>query len=107
LSLFALLLTLTLDAGAAAPWEGHLVAGSTYVVIGENTGDFLAETFRPPRLRLPHHHAGRVEWLGDVKLPRGKVRVVFTVETVGVQRVDQRRWNSTYTCRVISAEQVP
>lgn len=100
------LLALTIDAGAAIPWEGQLEAGSTYVVVGESSGDFLAETFRPPRLKLPHRHAGRVEWLGDASVPKGKVRVVFTVERVDVQRMSERRWNSTYTCRLISAEPV-
>lgn len=88
------------------PWAGQLSAGSTYVVVGENSGDLLAETFRPPRLKLPHHHAARVEWLGDTTVPRGKVRVVFTVESVDVQRMSETRWNSTFRCRLISAEPV-
>ena len=70
-----LLLTLAVDGGAVTPWVGELEPGATYVLTGENDPsrghELLAETFRPPRLRLPHHHAGRVEWLGETVIPRG------------------------------------
>lgn len=105
-----LLLAVAVDGGTVTPWEGTLASGATYEVTGENDPsrgiDLLAETFRPPRLQLPHHHAGRVEWLGEVALPRGTVRVVFKVESLEVQRMTERRWNSTWKCRVISAEVV-
>jgi hypothetical protein len=65
---------------------------------------------RPPSLKLPHHHAGRVEWTDEdtlVRIPKGRVRIVFVVERIDVARMTSTRWNSTYWCRLISAEPAP
>lgn len=105
-----LLLALAVDGGSVTPFEGRLEKGASYELTGENDPergiDLIAQTFQPPILKLPHHHAGRVEWLGEVALPHGRVRVVFKVESLEVQRMTERRWNSTWKCRVISAEVV-
>ena len=93
-------LMLAADGGAMTPYDGHLEAGVTYVVTGED----LAKEFIPPRLVLPYHHAGRVEWLEPLVLPRGRVKLVFKVESHDVQRMMERRWNSTWRCRVVSVE---
>jgi hypothetical protein len=63
----------------------------------------VLDQLRPPRLKLPHHHAGRVEWLGGAPtLPDGEVRLVLEVVSHDVVRMTERRWNSTWVCRVIS-----
>ncbi len=93
----ALLLSLAVDGGTVTPFEGTLEPGVTYVLTG------TVDVLRPPTLKLPHHHASRVEWVGDVAIPTGKVRLVFKVERVDIERMSERRWNSTFTCRVLSA----
>lgn len=102
-----LLLTLAFDGGTVTLWEGTLEPGVTSVLTGTHDPargvDLLADTFRPPTLKLPNHHAGRIEWVGDVVIPTGKVRLVFKVEGHAIARIAERRWNSTWTCRVISA----
>lgn len=78
---------LAADGGATTPYDGHLEAGVTSVVTGE---DLLKE------------HAGRVEWLEGLVLHPGRVKLVFKVESHDVQRMTERRWNSTWRCRVVS-----
>lgn len=82
------------------PYDGRLEPGATYVVTSD---DLLAE-FTPPRLKLPYHHAGRVDWVEPLVLPPGRVKLVFKVESHDVQRVTVGRWNSTWRCRVVSLE---
>lgn len=90
---------------APTTFTGHLEAEQTYELV---TDDVL-EALRPPSLKLPFHHAGRVEWSDDrvvAQLPKGRVRIVFVVERVDIVRMTTTRWNSTYRCRLISAAPV-
>lgn len=91
-------------------YRGTLEAKATYVLRGEHDPsrgvDLLAE-LRPPKLKLPMHHAARVEWTDEAAiaaLPRGALRLEFVVEAVDVVRVTERRWNSTFRCRLVRAE---
>lgn len=111
-----LLLTLMLSAvdGGAVPtlFAGTLEARHRYELRGEHAParglDLLASELTPPRLRIPLHHAVRVEWLeSKVLIPAGRVRVVFEVEAIDVVRMTERRWNTTYRCRLLSAEPAP
>lgn len=100
------ILTLATDGGVVAPipFDGHLEAEKTYELVSDDA----LTSFRPPSLKLPFHHAGRVEWADDAlaRVPKGRVRLVFAVETIDVVRMTSTRWNSTYHCRLISAEPV-
>ena len=97
------LLALATDGGVMAPipFDGHLQREMTYTL----DSDDVVAAFRPPSLKLPHHHAGRVEWADDAlaRVPKGRVRIIFTVEGIDVVRMTATRWNSTYRCRLISA----
>lgn len=95
----ALLVMLSTDGGAAIPFDGTLVPGQRYELRGP--GATVLEALRPPRLKVPAHHAARVEWREVPTLPAGEVRLIFEVETHEVVRVSERRWNSTWTCRVV------
>ena len=65
------------------------------------------------RLRLPNHHAGRIEWVNLSEFPtlgkpgEGSRRLRIRFELVSRQVVkvqDHERWNTTYTCRILAVE---
>jgi hypothetical protein len=102
--------------GKSAPsspveFEGTLEKGSTYRALV--TCDHVEEWRTVVPLRLPFHHAARIEWTNLRGFPqRNKAknddcqrRIIFKVlarETVKVP--GQYRWNTTYQCRIIAVE---
>jgi hypothetical protein len=65
------------------------------------------------KLRVPYHHAARVEWVNLNEYPvldkpderSRKKRIVFELESREVVKVSgQERWNTTYRCRIIAVE---
>jgi len=101
-------LLLTIDGGAVlAEYRGTLEANHQYALVGEHDparGVDLFAALRPPRLALPRHHAARVEWADEAAvaaLPTGTLRVEFAVDAVQVDRVSERRWNTTFRCRLL------
>jgi hypothetical protein len=98
------------DAGSSTPraYSGQLESGVLYELTCPGTE--LQAELSPPRLRVPMHHAGRVEWSNPdqlATLSRARTRIVFIVERVVVERISERRWNTTYHCRVQRIEVVP
>ncbi len=109
ISLVALLLAAD-GGGVPVDYRGTLEAKATYVLKGEHDparGLDLLAALRPPALKLPMHHAARVEWADPgaiAALPRGALRLEFVVEAVDVVRMSEGRWNTTYRCRLVRAE---
>jgi hypothetical protein len=101
----------------AAPQEplefaGTLEAGHTYRALSIFD---QAQEWRPVApLKLPFHHAGRIEWLNLTDFPEltetppgSRLKnIVFRVVEKKIAKVSgQYRWNTTYTCRIIRVEQ--
>lgn len=96
---------------APVEFEGTLEKGSTYRALVMCDKDEEWRAVVP--LRIPFHHAARIEWTNLREFPqlsKGKNddcqrRIVFKVvarETVKVY--GQYRWNTTYECRIIAVE---
>lgn len=65
------------------------------------------------KLRVPYHHAARIEWVNlneypALDKPAGdarRQRIVFEMESREVVKAPgQERWNTTYRCRIIAVE---
>jgi hypothetical protein len=95
----------------AIEFEGTLAEGATYraLSIFDET-----QAWRPVApLKLPFHHAGRIEWLNLkdfsalTETPAGSrlKKIVFRVIEKKIAKVyGQYRWNTTYYCRIIAVE---
>lgn len=95
-------------------FSGALEEGFTYraLVIFDQ-----AHEWRPVApLKLPYHHAGRVEWLNLQDFPELTKRppdsrlkqFIFKVEEKRTVKVSgQYRWNTTYHCRIMRVEKEP
>lgn len=92
-------------------FTGTLEEGSTYraQVIRERARDWQTVM----RLKLPRHHAGRVEWLNLKEFPQLNKpqscslikQFVFKVAKKEIVKVaGQYRWNTTYYCQIIAVE---
>lgn len=92
-------------------FEGRLEKGSTYRALVTCDKDEEWRAVVP--LRLPFHHAARIEWTNLRQFPQlNKAknddclrRIIFRVvarETVKV--FGQYRWNTTYQCSIIAVE---
>jgi hypothetical protein len=93
-------------------FAGTLEKGVRYraeVVRGDETEEWRLSI----RLKLPFHHAGRVEWLNLKEFPElaggpsvaPRKRIIFeVVERTIIKVAGQRRWNSVYDCRIIRVE---
>jgi hypothetical protein len=99
------------SSGEPSEFTGTLGQGKTYRALVTREEEQEWRTVIP--LMLPHHHAGRVEWLNLKDFPAlnkpqpGSLlkQIVFTVmkkEIAGFP--DQNRWNTTYYCRIIAVE---
>ncbi|HEX8492348.1 MAG TPA: hypothetical protein VF658_05865 [Pyrinomonadaceae bacterium] len=95
-------------------FAGTLEEGFTYraLVIFDETQEW--RLIAP--LKLPYHHAGRVEWLNLKDFPeltkqqpaaRLKQFVFKVVEKKIIKVAGQYRWNTTYHCRIIALERGP
>lgn len=92
-------------------FAGTLEKGSTYRALV--TPDQEQELRLVAPLKLPLHHAARVEWLNLKEFPELRKRspttqrtqVVFKViEKKSVKVSGQYRWNTTYECQIITIE---
>jgi hypothetical protein len=92
-------------------FNGELEKGSTYRarVKCDETGEWRTVV----RLKMPYHHATRIDWLNlkefaelrSAKNPECERRIVFEVVTKKIVKVfGQYRWNTTYECRILSVE---
>lgn len=95
----------------ALEFTGTLEKGTTYRALVKR--DRTNEWHTVSRLKLPYHHAGRIEWLNLKDFPelnkpsRGPLlkHFVFKVTEEEVYKVSgQRRWNTTYYCRIVAVE---
>ncbi|MBL8923610.1 MAG: hypothetical protein JNJ54_32445 [Myxococcaceae bacterium] len=96
---------LVADGGAPQPFAGGLEEGVVYVI--ETSRDALPSQLAPPALKLPMHHASRVEWEAPLSLPEGRLELTFQVVEVTVRRISERRWNSTFRCRLLQSRKLP
>jgi hypothetical protein len=92
-------------------FAGTLEKGRTYRA--SVTPDGAAEWRLVLPLKLPFHHAGRVEWLNLKDFPaldKGASnallkQIVFkVVERTIVKVAGQNRWNTTFDCRIVRIE---
>jgi hypothetical protein len=65
------------------------------------------------KLRVPYHHAARIEWVNLGEYPvldnpgenQQRQRILFDLVSREVVKVSgQDRWNTTYRCRIIAVE---
>lgn len=92
-------------------FDGRLEEGITYRAFVICDQEQELKTIVP--LRIPFHHAARIEWLNLREFPqldkaknaRCRQQIVFKVikrETIKV--AGQNRWNTTYRCRILAIE---
>jgi hypothetical protein len=89
------------------PFEGDLQQGLVYSATLEYRND--GQGWRPiePGLRIPLHHAVRLEWLNLRDFPelsakqRARREVVFLVSARTVSNAGPNRWNTTIQCKVL------
>ena len=81
-------------------FKGDLEQGRDYRAAG--TYHAGADLILTAPLRLPYHHAGRIEWIG---LPEVHVRwkgtVTFRVVAKAVSAAGPGRWNTLFTCKIL------
>jgi hypothetical protein len=91
----------------AAEFNGDLKEGSTYRAAIARGEDGEWRTIVP--LKMPRHHAARIEWLNlkdhpelNQPEPRSQpLRIDFTVVRRETRKVTgQYRWNTVYYCRI-------
>jgi hypothetical protein len=91
-------------------YEGTLQAGKIYRATV--TGDRRFGLSLVPPLRVPIHHAARIEWtnLGEFRALRRlrnssrERQIVFSVISDEIKHMTERRWNRTLRCEVILVE---
>jgi len=83
------------------PYTGDLQEGWTFRAQGTYTrGELTVE----PRLNVPFHHAGRIEWANLGEMKKAKPVVVFRVISKEVTAAGPGRWNTIYHCEVVRVE---
>jgi len=92
-------------------FEGWLKEGSTYRALVARDRDEEWRAVVP--LRIPFHHAARIEWANLPEFPQldkaknddCQRRIIFKVVARETVKVSGRyRWNTTYQCRIIAVE---
>jgi hypothetical protein len=98
-------------ASSPVEFEGWLKEETTYRALV--VCDRVEELRTVVPLRLPFHHAARIEWTNLPEFPQldkakgndCKRRIVFKVVALKTTKVaGQYRWNTTYQCRIIAVE---
>ena len=60
------------------------------------------------RLKMPLHHAARIEWLNAGKFPRlraaGHTFITFRVVSRDIRKIGVNRWNDIYTCESLDLQ---
>ena len=95
----------TIDA-VVLPYKGRLEPGWTYAD-SFDAGDERKLKLSSP-LKMPLHHAARVEWLNADKFRKlrtdGHTFVTFRVVSRDVKKMSDNRWNDTYTCEILELQ---
>ena len=100
----------TSNSSSPVVFEGWLKEGNTYRALVAY--DLDQEWRTVVALRLPFHHAARIEWLNLKDFPRlnkpesGAYQKQFVFEVLEQKTVKvegQNRWHTTYYCRIIAA----
>lgn len=95
----------------AVEFEGRLEEGQTYRAVLVCDKDGRWQPLIP--IKVPYHHAALIEWLNLKDFPELKEadaqdcqrRIVFKVVSKETVKVNgQRRWNTTYRCRIVRVE---
>lgn len=86
------------------PWfEGELREGWAYSHTFNHVKEKGLQLGLP--LKLPYHHAARVEWTNADKFPllrKSGVRyMTFRVVSKETRQIERLRWNTTYVCEII------
>jgi len=56
-------------------------------------------------LKLPMHHAARIEWTNQDKFPALNAKqIVFRVLSKDTKFIGQNRWNTVYSCEIVKVE---
>lgn len=110
-----LLKTMTRNTSSAEPgpieFDGTLEEGITYRALVVCDREQELRTIIP--LRIPFHHAARIEWLNLREFPqlrkaknaRCQQQILFKVDSKEIIKVaGQKRWNTTYRCLVLALE---
>lgn len=111
--LFALLVSSAAGQTVQEPLEfaGLLQKGQTYRA--EISYDKEQGWRTVVKLRVPYHHAARIEWVNLNEYPAldkpgehsRRQRILFEMESREVVKFPgQDRWNTTYRCRIIAVE---
>jgi hypothetical protein len=93
-----------ISADRIVPWfEGELTPGWAYTAGLDHIKEKGLQLGVP--LKMPLHHAARVEWTNEDKFPllrKSGVRfITFRVVSKETRQVDGNRWNDTYICEII------
>jgi hypothetical protein len=88
------------------PYQGRLETGWTYSdAIDQIEGKELALS---SRLKMPLHHAARIEWTNLESFPAlktgGRKYLTFRVVTKVIQPMGSGRWNDEYVCELIEVK---
>jgi hypothetical protein len=86
------------------PYQGILDLGWTYSDAVDY--DHAAGLQLSSPLKVPFHHAARVEWsnlrkFADELRSNGRKYITFRVTSSTVQKIDANRWNTVYDCEIV------
>ena len=95
----------TIDA-IVLPYKGRLEPGWMYAD-SFDAGDERKLKLSSP-LKMPLHHAARIEWLNAGKFPRlraaGHTFITFRVVSRDIRKIGVNRWNDIYTCEILDLQ---
>lgn len=84
-------------------YQGWLEEGKTYRAIVYSDKRRVWSLAVP--LKIPFHHAARIEWKNQDKFFMSKENhIVFRVISKEVKRIGRSRWNTTYSCEISNVE---
>ena len=87
-------------------YEGKLEPGWMYVDSFDANNE--VEPKLSSRLKMPLHHAARIEWLNAGKFPRlraaGHTFITFRVVSRDIRKIGVNRWNDIYTCEILDLQ---
>ncbi len=87
------------------PYNGRLEPGWMYVDSFDAKGDELKLS---SPLKMPFHHAFRIEWLNSDKYPKlraaGHTFITFRVLSRNIRNMGNGRWDETYTCEILDLQ---
>ena len=92
------------SADKIVPWfEGELKPGWAYITGLDHIKEKGLQLGVP--LKIPLHHASRIEWTNEDKFPllreSGVRFITFRVVSKETRQIERNRWNDTYICEII------